>query len=110
MSAATGILFIHSNRLYYPYLLLYFSFTVVLSGVQFALESQVEDEVTAANKLNMNTGLSSVQSVSAGVPQMQDAPMKGYNAGNENSNMDGKPEMNRSQRRMKDRIADKDKK
>lgn len=67
----------------------------------------MEDELKAASKFSPGDGLASVQSLTAGVPQMMDSP----NApGSMMTNTDG-TEMNRSQRRMKQRIAsDKDKK
>ena len=67
----------------------------------------MEDDLKSASKLSPGDGLASVQSLTAGVPQMMDSP----NApGSTMTNTDG-TEMNRSQRRMKQRIAsDKDKK
>jgi hypothetical protein len=80
------------------YLLL--TFLVVLSGLQFALESQVEDVIKESDKGAAILGQPSIASMTA-QPQMQDtSTMKG---GDET-------EKNRSARRMAARLGtDKDK-
>lgn len=89
----------------------YHFFPVVLSGVQFALEQQVEDEVKAASKFNIGagTGMRDAESMSSERPNQVQENGMGMTQQEANNN-DG-TEMNRSQRRMKQRIAEnKDKK
>lgn len=77
------------------------SWTVVLSGVQFSLESQVEDETKKADKNR-----------AVGVPRMAAAPESSQVEDQGMASFDSTvTDMNRSTRRMKQRLGtDKDKK
>lgn len=90
----------------YPRLI---TISVVLSGVQFSLESQVEDVVKAAGKDKrvMAGGIPNVASMLTPDSQVQDQGV----ASNKDSFSNSETDMNRSKRRMQQRLGtDKDKK
>jgi hypothetical protein len=90
-------------------LLRFTSISVVLSGVQFSLESQVEDVVKAAgkDKRMMAGGIPNVAAMLTPDNQVQDQGVVSTKDSFSNSETD----MNRSKRRMQQRLGtDKDKK